>query len=51
MATKEIAASGGRLDGRGLNTAAKIISWVNLGLWAAGLVIFLFVLLIAAVSQ
>lgn len=46
MATKEIAASGGQLEGQGLTTAAKIVAWINIGLWGAGLVVgaFMFVL-------
>jgi hypothetical protein len=38
-ATKSIEASGGQVNGGGLNLAAKIISWVNIGFWAAILVI------------
>ena len=38
-ASKEIAASGGRIEGQGLVTAAKVVSWVNIGLWAAILVV------------
>ena len=34
---REIAASGGRLGGDGLNKAAKILSWINIGLCALGL--------------
>ena len=29
--TKEIEASGGRVDGAGLNTATRIIAWINIG--------------------
>ena len=49
---EEIAASGGRVQGAGLVTAARIVSWVNIGLWAAVLVIggFFFVLAIIAGS-
>ena len=37
---KEIAASGGRIGGSGFNTAARIISWINIGVSiAAGIVI------------
>lgn len=31
-ASKEIAASGGRFTGDGMVTAAKVISWINIGL-------------------
>lgn len=51
-AQKEITAGQGRVQGQGLVTAAKIISWINIGLWAAIIVIggFFFVLAIVASS-
>jgi len=30
---RDIQASGGRLGGEGMVTAAKIISWINIGMW------------------
>jgi hypothetical protein len=36
---EEIAASQGRVGGEGLNTATKIISWINIGFYAALLAI------------
>ncbi len=48
-AAKEIASSGGRVQGQGLVTAARIVSWVNIGVWAALLVIGAFFLLLALV--
>jgi len=33
MSGREIAASGGRLGGAGLNTATTWVAWLNLGLW------------------
>jgi Domain of unknown function (DUF4190) len=39
-AKRKIETSGGALTGEGLVTAAKIVSWVNLGLWGAGIVLF-----------
>lgn len=36
---REIAASGGRLGGSGLNLAARIISWINIGLCALAVVV------------
>ncbi|MDP5094559.1 MAG: hypothetical protein NWQ12_01715, partial [Candidatus Nanopelagicales bacterium] len=45
----EIAASGGRVSGAGLNTATKIISWINIGLYAALIVGFGLVFLVAAI--
>jgi hypothetical protein len=49
-AAKEIAASGGRVQGQGLVTAARIVSWINIGVMAAGLVIFAFVFILLAVA-
>ena len=45
----EIAVSGGRVGGEGLNTATKIVSWINIGLYAAVIVIFGAIFLIALV--
>ena len=47
---EEIAASQGRVGGEGLNTATKILSWINIGLYAAILVILGAVFLIALVA-
>jgi len=46
----EIAASGGRVGGEGLNTASKIVSWINIGLYAALAVFFGAIALIALVA-
>lgn len=50
----EIAASAGRVGGEGLNTASKIVSWINIGFYGALLVIgvafFLIVLVAGAAS-
>lgn len=40
-ARAEIHASGGRLTGDGLVTAAKVIAWINLGLAVAAVVVLL----------
>lgn len=45
----EIAASQGRVGGEGLNTATKVIAWVNIGLYAAVVVILGAIFLIALV--
>ena len=45
----EIASSGGRVGGEGLNTATKILSWINIGLYAAVVVILGAIFLIALV--
>lgn len=47
MGAKEIAATGGRMDGRGLVTAARIVAWVNVGVFAAVVVGIAFFGLIA----
>jgi hypothetical protein len=49
-ATKEIAASGGRIQGQGLVTASRIVSWINIGLWSAVIVIGGFFLVLAIVA-
>lgn len=50
MADKEIQASGDSVQGKGLVTASKIVSWINIGLWAAMIVIGAFVLVIVAIA-
>ena len=45
----EIAASGGRVGGEGLNTATKVVAWINIGLYAAVFLIFGAIFLIAVV--
>jgi hypothetical protein len=50
-AQREIAASQGRVQGGGLVTAAKIIAWINIGFWAAVIVIGLFFVVLAAVAS
>ncbi|MHB1066247.1 MAG: DUF4190 domain-containing protein [Candidatus Nanopelagicales bacterium] len=50
MATKEINASGGSLEGQGLVTAAKIVSWINIGFWVAVIVVGAFVLVLLAIA-
>jgi Domain of unknown function (DUF4190) len=50
-AEQSIRASGGTKTGDGLAKAARIISWVHLGLCALGAVVFLVILIAAAVSS
>jgi hypothetical protein len=50
QSNEEIAASQGRVGGEGLNTASKIVSWINIGLYAAIAVIFGAIFLIALVA-
>lgn len=45
----EIAASQGRVGGEGLNTATKVVAWVNIGLYGAIVVIFGAIFLVALV--
>ena len=42
-ASKAIEVNGGQLSGGGLNLAAKIIAWVNIGFWAAIVVVGAFI--------
>jgi hypothetical protein len=49
-ADKEIAVSNGWVTGGGLVTAAKIVSWINIGLYAGLLAIGLIVVILAAVG-
>jgi hypothetical protein len=49
-AGKEITASGGGVQGTGFVTAAKIVSWINIGLTAAMLVLGLLFLIILVVA-
>jgi hypothetical protein len=51
MAAKEIDAAGGRIEGRGLVTASRIVSWINIGFWAAVILVGLFVLLIVLIAS
>lgn len=54
MASKEITASEGLLAGKGMVTAARIVSWINIGLWIAAAafgLIFLVILLIAGAAS
>jgi hypothetical protein len=45
-----IRASGGRKTGEGLTKAARIVSWINIGLYVAGLVIVIVIAVIAAAA-
>jgi hypothetical protein len=50
-ARRKIEGSGGALTGEGLVTAAKIISWVNIGLWGAGIALFVVLGIISAIAS
>ena len=46
-ADREISTANGAIAGQGLSTAAKIVSWINIGLWAAFILIFAVVAVVA----
>ena len=48
--TQEIARSGGAVGGAGLNTATRVISWINIGVYAALIVGFGIFFLIIAIA-
>ena len=50
-AQREIAAGQGRVQGGGLVTAAKVISWINIGFWAAIIVIGVFFVVLVQVAS
>lgn len=50
-ARRKIEGSGGALTGEGLVTAARIISWVNIGLWGAGIALFVVLGIIGAIAS
>lgn len=50
MASKEIDASGDRIQGRTMVTAARIVSWINIGFYAAVIVVGAFVLVLIAIA-
>lgn len=49
-ASKEIDASGGRVGGEGFVTAARIVAWLNIGLYAALAVLGLMFVIIFAIA-
>ena len=55
LSSQEIERSQGAVDGAGLNTATRIIAWINIGVWGALIVgfglLFLIFGVIAAVSS
>jgi hypothetical protein len=50
MASKEIDAAGGQVEGRSLVTAARIVAWINIGVTVAAFVIAAFVLVLIAIA-
>jgi len=50
-ADASIQASGGRKTGEGLTKAARIVSWVNIGIFVAGLVLVILIAVLAAASS
>lgn len=50
-ATKEIKNSGGRIGGEGLVTATKVLAWINIGIYAAFILIFGAIMLFAMIAS
>jgi hypothetical protein len=50
-ADANIQASGGRKTGEGLTKAARIVSWINIGVYVAGLVLVIVIAIIAAAGS
>ena len=50
-ADASISASGGRKTGEGLTKAARIVSWINIGIFVAGLVLVILISILAAASS
>jgi hypothetical protein len=50
LASKEIEASGGRVEGQGLVTATRWVAWINIGVVAAAIVISVFIALLIAIA-
>jgi Domain of unknown function (DUF4190) len=48
-AQRNIEASGGTKEGRGINTATKILAWINIGMWAL-IAIFVVVAIVASAA-
>jgi len=46
-ADREIRSSAGTITGAGLSTAAKVVSWINIGIFAAVLVMMILFFVIA----
>lgn len=51
QSNRAIDASGGRLTGRGMNTATKVISWINIVVTILGLMAFIALMVFAAASD
>ena len=49
-ADREIASAGGALQGGGLSTAAKVLSWINIGIYVAILVVTAIVVIIVVIA-
>jgi hypothetical protein len=51
MASTEINASGGRIGGRGLVTAARIVAWIHIGVMAAAILIGLLIVVVVVIAS
>lgn len=50
LSDKEVAASGGLVTGAGLSLSAKIVAWVNIGVWAALVLLGVLIMFIALLA-
>jgi hypothetical protein len=48
---RKIAESGGRLTGETLNRVARIVSWINIGIWIAVTVLVIIIIIVAVASS
>ena len=46
----EINRSGGRIEGGGLSTAAKIVAWINIGVFLALIVVSVVIVIVIAIA-
>ncbi len=49
-ADREIASAGGAIQGGGLSTAAKVLSWINIGIYIAIIVVMVIILIIVVIA-
>ena len=49
-ADREIASAGGALQGGGLSTAAKVLSWINIGIYIAFIVVIVIILIVVVIA-
>ena len=49
-ADREIASAGGAMQGGGLSTAAKVLSWINIGIYIAFIVVIVIILIVVVIA-